>query len=125
MYSQLSWIAPVIWQDARIALDAVCLAEVRFVYTVNFGNLDSLLLEGGRSLFVVRSQRFAMAAPVDGFQAKPTDLNTAILYHGAKNSTKINGSGFTEDSKEDRVRLSTSDSPSAATSEAKASSDAA
>lgn len=43
-----------------------------------------------------------------------------LVYHGAKNSTRMRGSGFTEDSKVVAVRLKTSEAASAATRAARA-----
>ncbi len=52
-------------QDLRVALDFLCLAEVRFLDTVDFGDFDVLLLQGGRGLLVVRSESLAMPTPED------------------------------------------------------------
>ena len=52
-------------RDLRVALDFVCLAEVRFLDTVDFGDFDVLLLQGGRGLLIVRSESLAMPTPED------------------------------------------------------------
>jgi len=47
--------------ESWVALNAIALAEFGLFCTVNLGKLDVLLLQCGRSLFVLGGKRFAVA----------------------------------------------------------------
>lgn len=49
--------------DARISRDAMLLAEIGLIHTVDLGNGDFALLERSRGLFIVRSECLAVPAP--------------------------------------------------------------
>jgi len=90
------------------------LAEVCLVDTVDFGKLDFLLLESSSCLLIMGGKRLAVTTPVPGFRQR--DMRMNITCHGAKNSTRIRGSGSTVEAKLSFVRFNTSEvlAPSAA-----------
>ena len=50
--------------NSRVTLDAMRLAEVCLVDTIDFGKFDVLLLESGGCFLVMGSKNFAVTAPV-------------------------------------------------------------
>ena len=48
---------------SRVTLDAVRLAEVGLINTVDLGELDALLLESSRRLFIVGRKSLAVTTP--------------------------------------------------------------
>jgi len=52
-------------QNLRVALDTLFLTKVGVINAVDFGKLDVFILEGSCSLFVMRSQGFAVTTPID------------------------------------------------------------
>lgn len=101
------------------------LAKICLFHAVYFSKLDLFVFERCGSFFVMRSKSFAVSAPAtNGFMIRDK-LCANKTYHGAKNSTKMRGSGLTEESKVPAVRLKTSEASSATAREAKAKTDAA
>lgn len=49
--------------EGRVALDAICLAEVGLLCAVDLDELDVLLLQGGSGLLVFWGKGLAVAAP--------------------------------------------------------------
>ncbi len=105
-------------ENLRVALDTLFLTKVGVINAVDFGKLDVFILEGSRSFFVMRSQGFAVTTPIDLVKNVNKEINVCSADHGAKNSTKTSGSGFTTVSKSAAVRLITSDKTSSATTKA-------
>ena len=58
---KLCWEGKV--KDIRVSLDTLLLAEFGLIDTVDFGEFDTLLLEGGGGLLVVRGQGLAVTTP--------------------------------------------------------------
>jgi hypothetical protein len=50
-------------EDERVALNAIGLAQICLVHTVNLGQLDVLVLESGSCLLVMGSKSFAVPTP--------------------------------------------------------------
>lgn len=50
---------------ARVTLDAIRLAQVGLVNTVDLGELDAFLLESSSGFFVMRGQSLAVTTPAD------------------------------------------------------------
>jgi hypothetical protein len=96
----------------------MCLAQVRFINTVHFGDFDALFLEGRGRFLVVRSKRLAVPAPSPGENMSVVLLQREVLkqkraHHGAKNSTRISFSGSTTDLKLAGLKSMTSEAASA------------
>ena len=68
-------------------MNAVRLAEVRLVDTVDLSELDTLLLEAGRSLLVVGSKGLAVTAPADTSEVR-TRLDLVCLVPRGKELDK-------------------------------------
>jgi hypothetical protein len=105
-------------ENLRVALDTFFLTKVGVINAVDFGKLNVFVLEGSCSFFVMRSQGFAVTTPIDLVKNVDNEMNVCSADHGAKNSTKTSGSGFTTVSKSAAVRLITSDKTSSATTKA-------
>ena len=86
------------------------LAKVGLINTVYLCKLDTFFLERRGSFLVVRRKSFTMTAPTDQ-DVEGEELRwERCTNHGAKNSTRIKGSGFMTDSKVTAVMSNTSES---------------
>jgi hypothetical protein len=117
-------------RSSRISLNTMCLAQVGFVDTIDFGELDGFFFERGGCLLIVWGQRLAVPAPsawvaeYERLASIQHDETSKITHHGAKNSMRIRFSASMTDLKLAGVKSMTSDAPSATTNAASKREDA-